>query len=45
MFVCTPKCILKSYQILIKHDTLACRWVGSGMQHHSYCYRQEGLEV
>jgi len=31
--------------MLIKHDTVAWRWVGSGLQHHSNCYRQEGLEV
>ena len=45
MFVFTSKCRLKSYQMLIKHDTVAWSWVGSGLQQHSNCYRQEGLEV
>jgi len=31
--------------MLMKHDTASCRWVGSGLQYHSNCYRQEGLEV
>jgi hypothetical protein len=45
MFVCTPKCRLKSNQMLIKQDAVAWRWVGSVLQQHSDCYRQEGLQV
>ena len=44
IFVCT-KCRFKSYQIVTKHDTVARRWMGSRLQHHSNCYVQEGLEV
>jgi len=31
--------------MLLKHDTAASRYVGSGLQYHSNCYRQERLEV
>jgi hypothetical protein len=31
--------------MLIKQDAVAWRWVGSVLQQHSDCYRQEGLQV
>jgi len=29
--------------MLTKHDKVASRWVGSGLQHHTNCYRWGGL--